>query len=59
MEKNIEKKSVWGGARKNSGRKKVEGSRHTYTVADDVHEWIKEHGDGAYLNMLIREIMCK
>lgn len=56
---NAEVTTKRGGARKNSGRKKVEGSRHTYTVADDVHEWIKEHGDGAYLNMLIREIMCK
>ena len=56
---NAEVTTKRGGARKNSGRKKVEGSRHTYTVADDVHEWIKEHGDGAYLNMLIRDIMCK
>lgn len=44
--------------RANCGRKKIEGARHTYTVADDVHEWIMKNGAGDYLNKTIRVIMA-
>ena len=30
------------------GRPKVEGERHMYTVSDDAHEWIMQHGGGQY-----------
>lgn len=59
MEENQEKKSKRGGARANSGRKKAEGERHTYTISADVALWIKEHGEGSYLTSLIREIIAK
>ena len=52
-----EKKSNRGGARKGAGRKKTEGERHTYTVPVDVAQWIKEHGEGAYIAKVMREIM--
>ena len=56
--KEIEKKkSNRGGARKNSGRKKAEGERHSYTIPEDVALWIKEHGEGAYITQVIRGIM--
>ena len=54
---NEEKKSGWGGARKNSGRKKTEGERHMYTIPEDVAQWIKEHGGGVYITGVIRDIM--
>ena len=40
------------------GRKKHEGDRHMYTVADDVHQWIMEHGAGKYITDTIRVIMA-
>lgn len=39
-----------------AGRKKIEGARHSYTVSDDVHEWIMAHGAGQYINDVIRII---
>ena len=47
----------FGGAQPGAGRKKHEGSRHMYTVADDVHEWIMLHGGGQYLTDMLRAIM--
>lgn len=48
-----------GGARAGAGRKKLEGSRHMYKVAEDVHEWIMAHGGGSYITDTIRAIMEK
>lgn len=59
MEENLEKKSRRGGARKGAGRKKAEGERHAYTIPSDVAQWIKEHGEGAYITQVMREIMCQ
>ena len=39
-----------------AGRKQAEGYRHTYTVANDVHEWIMANGAGQYLTNTIRVI---
>ena len=55
MEQSVSKR---GGARPGGGRPKVEGDRHMYTVADDVHEWIMAHGGGQYLTDTIRTIMA-
>jgi len=38
------------------GRYKIEGERHSYTVAGDAHDWIMSHGGGEYLTELIRTI---
>lgn len=39
-----------------AGRKRQEGERHMYTVADDVHRFIMEHGGGQYITDTIRII---
>ncbi len=57
MEENLEKKSGRGGARKRAGRKKAEGERHMYTIPSDVAQWIKEHGEGAYIAQVMRALM--
>lgn len=57
MEDVIEKKSGRGGARKGAGRKKAEGRPHMYTIPSDVAQWIKEHGEGAYITQVMRSIM--
>ena len=57
-EKAMSNQSRRGGARPGGGRPKVEGDRHMYTVADDVHEWIMAHGGGQYLTDTIRTIMA-
>lgn len=57
MEENLEKESRRGGARKGAGRKKAEGERHMYTIPSDVAQWIKEHGEGAYITRVMRELM--
>lgn len=54
----MSEQTMRGGHREGSGRKKVEGSRHMYTVADDVHEWIMNNGAGDYITKLIRVIMA-
>ena len=59
MEEIHEKKSGRGGARKGAGRKKVEGERHMYTIPSDVAQWIKDHGEGAYIAQVMRDIMCQ
>ena len=38
------------------GRPTMEGTPHKYTVPDDVHAWIKDHGGGDYLTKIIRAI---
>ena len=43
---------------RNQGRKKYEGRRRMYTVADDAHQWIMEHGGGKYLTEIIRAIIA-
>lgn len=43
---------------RNQGRKKYEGSRRMYTVADDAHAWIMEHGGGKYLTEIVRAIIA-
>ena len=40
------------------GRPKHEGQQRKYVVADDVHEWITEHGGGQYLTDIMRVIMA-
>ncbi len=40
------------------GRPAAEGRRHQYVVADDVHQWIFEHGGSKYLTDTIRAIMA-
>ena len=40
------------------GRPKVEGHRHMYTVADDVHAWIMENGGGQYITETVRVVMA-
>lgn len=57
MDEVTEKKLCWGGARKGAGRKKTEGERHMYTIPKDVAQWIKEHGEGAYITQVIRSLM--
>ena len=49
-------KPMRGGARPGGGRPKQEGERHMYTVADDAHEWIMEHGGGQYITDTMRTI---
>lgn len=51
-----EKKQLRGGARQGGGRPKQEGDRHMYTVADDAHEWIMDHGGGQYITDTMRTI---
>ena len=43
---------------RNQGRKKYEGSRRMYTVEDDAHQWIMEHGGGKYLTEIVRAIIA-
>lgn len=38
------------------GRPKLEGQSRKYTVADDVHAWIIEHGGGQYITDTFRAI---
>lgn len=45
-----------GTTRNLGGRPKQEGERHMYTVADDAHEWIMEHGGGQYITDTMRVI---
>ena len=43
---------------RNQGRQKYEGSRRMYTVSDDAHQWIMEHGGGKYLTEIVRAIIA-
>lgn len=40
------------------GRPSMEGKTRRYTVADDVHEWIMQHGGGKYITDTMRTIMA-
>ena len=39
-------------------RPAMEGKTRRYTVADDVHEWIMQHGGGKYITDTMRTIMA-
>ena len=41
-----------------AGRPSMEGKTRRYTVADDVHEWIMQHGGGKYITDTMRTIMA-
>ena len=40
------------------GRPSMEGKTRRYIVADDVHEWIMQHGGGKYITDTMRTIMA-
>lgn len=42
-----------------AGRPKLEGQPRKYIVADDVHEWIINHGGGKYVTDIIRAIKAQ
>lgn len=41
-----------------AGRPAMEGRTRRYIVADDVHEWILQHGGGQYITDTMRTIMA-
>ena len=41
-----------------SGRPAMEGRARKYIVADDVHEWILQHGGSQYITDTMRTIMA-
>ena len=41
-----------------AGRPAMEGKTRRYVVADDVHEWIIQHGGGKYITDIMRTIMA-
>lgn len=41
-----------------AGRPAMKGKTHRYIVADDVHEWIIQHGGGQYITDTMRSIMA-
>lgn len=41
-----------------AGRPAMEGRTRRYIVADDVHEWIIQHGGGQYITDTMRTIMA-
>ena len=41
-----------------AGRPAMEGNTRRYIVADDVHEWIMQHGGGKYITDTMRTIMA-
>ena len=43
---------------KTAGRPAMKGKTHRYIVADDVHEWIIQHGGGHYITDTMRSIMA-
>ena len=40
------------------GRPAMEGKTRRYTVSDDAHEWIMQHGGGKYITDTMRTIMA-
>ena len=40
------------------GRPAMESKTRRYIVADDVHEWIMQHGGGKYITDTMRTIMA-
>lgn len=43
---------------KSAGRPAMKGKTHRYIVADDVHQWILQHGGGKYITETMRTIMA-
>ena len=41
----------------NAGRKRMEGGRHMYKIAEDAHMYIMQHGGGQWLTDTVRAIM--
>ena len=41
-----------------ASRPSMEGKTRRYIVADDVHEWIMQHGGGKYITDTMRTIMA-
>lgn len=41
-----------------AGRPAMEGKTRRYIVADDVHEWILQHGGDQYITDTMRTIMA-
>ena len=41
-----------------ASRPAMEGKTRRYIVADDVHEWIMQHGGGKYITDTMRTIMA-
>ena len=41
-----------------AGRPAMEGKTRRYTVSDDAHEWIMQHGGGKYITDTMRTIMA-
>ena len=41
-----------------AGRPAMEGKTRRYIVAEDVHEWIMQHGGGKYITDTMRTIMA-
>ena len=42
-----------------AGRPAMEGKTRRYTVADDVHEWILQHGGGQYITVCVLRAEAK
>ena len=40
------------------GRPAMEGRTRRYIIADDVHQWILQHGGGKYITETMRTIMA-
>ena len=45
-------------ATKSVGRPAMEGRTRRYIIADDVHQWILQHGGGKYITETMRTIMA-
>ena len=43
---------------KSAGRPAMEGKTRRYIIADDVHQWILQHGGGKYITVTMRTIMA-
>ena len=43
---------------KSAGRPAMEGKTRRYIIADDVHQWILQHGGGKYITETMRTIMA-
>lgn len=43
---------------KSVGRPAMEGRTRRYIIADDVHQWILQHGGGKYITETMRTIMA-
>ena len=43
---------------KSAGRPAMVGKTRRYIIADDVHQWILQHGGGKYITETMRTIMA-